>query len=173
MLIIISFLAGYCFKTVDSHRSPKPSVNVYVYKETNQGIQLIYSGNVITDIGEKLPRDWLSGENATAYPVKWIALGNSSIAQTKTKLDTEATSTGFTRALGAITYGISGGDYYHNVTKKFTATGDIQINAASCHWSGTSDSDGNMYALTSLGGAQDFQNNWNCTITYMLVFDSN
>lgn len=158
-----------------NHRNPKVRANVYVFKETPEGKDQINSGNVITDIGELYVRNILGFDNVTAQnATQWITLGNSTIAQTKTKLDAEATSTGFTRAANDTCVAwINSGDYAYNVTKQFTATGNIQVNATGLQWDSTSDSDNNLFALASLGGAQDFQNNWNATIIWVITWNAN
>jgi len=176
LIAVLTFLGGYSIAQVSlkNHRDPTLRENVYIFKETPSGTELIGSGNVISDIGERYIRNILGFDNVTANnATKWISLGNSSVADTKTKLDTEATTTGFTRTLGTVTAWMNGTDYAYNVTKKFRATGDIQINCAGLQWSGTSDSDNNLFALASLGGAQDFENNWNCTIVWVITWDAN
>ena len=171
--ILSSFTLGYCWQMGYFHRSPQVSVNIWVFKETPQGTETLVAGNVITDIGERYIRNILGFDNETNYATKWITLGNSSIAQTKTQLDTEAASLGFERALGTVTAWISSGDYSYNVTKKFTATGDITINATGLQWVETGASNNNLFALASLGGAQSFQNNWNCTIVWTITWNAN
>lgn len=157
-----------------THQNPQAKDNVYVFKESPEGIDLIGSGNLITDIGERYVRNILGFDNVSSNnATKWISLGNSSIVATNTKLDTEATATGFTRALGAVTAWVNSGDYAYNVTKKFTATGNIRINATALHWNSTSNSDGNAFAMASLGGYEDFENNWNCTIVWVVTWNAN
>lgn len=158
--------------------TPQPTVqrvNVYIVMETAHGTETIATHNVITDIGEIYARNILGWNNVTGHnATQWIALGNASVSQTDTKLDTEATSTGFTRAANdSCTHWINSGDYAYNVTKKFTATGAITINATALQWSGVSNSDNNAYAIASLGGSQGFENNWNCTITWAVTYNFN
>ena len=170
-------VGGYVFSQnlFSRHKDPQPVANVYVFKETPEGIDLIFGGNVITDGAERYVRNILGNNNETTHnATQWISLGNSTIAQTKTKLDSEATSAGFTRAANdSYVAWINGGDYAYNVTKKFTATGKIQINATGLHYHPTSNTDNNLFALASLGGAQDFQNNWNCTIIWVITWNAN
>lgn len=149
--------------------------NVYIFKETSEGIEELVRGNTITDIGEKYVRDQIGFDNATNWNfTQWIAVGNSTITTAKTKLDTEATGAGFARAYrDAIVPWINGGDYAYNITNMFTASATITINAASCHWNGTSNLDNNMYALASLGGSETFNLNDNCTIRWVLTFNGN
>jgi len=155
-------------------KQPHYKANVYVIKETVYGTETIASHNIITDIGERYARNLLGFDNVTANnATKWIALGNSTADAGDTKLDTEATSLGFTRALGTVTAWDNSGDKAYNVTYKFTATGNIQINATALQWSGVSNSDNNCYAISGLGGSQDFQNNWNCTIIWVVTYNFN
>lgn len=157
------------------HRNPRVSANVYVFIETPEGIDEVASGNVIVDGAERYVRNILGNNNETTHnATQWISLGNSTIAASKTKLDSEATTAGFTRAAND-TYvaWINSGDYAYNVTKKFTATGNIQVNATGLHYHPTSDSDNNLFALASLGGDQAFQNNWNCTIVWVITWNAN
>lgn len=176
LAVLLGFSCGYVWQRgwLFAHRDPSVKANVYVFKETPQGKDLIVSGNVITDIGERYVRNILGFDNETAHnATKWISLGNSTVGQAKTKLDTEATSTGFTRAVGSVVAWVNSGDYAYNVTKKFTATGNIQVNASGLQWSGVSNSDNNLFAVASLGGAQSFQNNWNCTIIWVITWNAN
>jgi len=106
-----------------------------------------------------------------AVDVKYIALGNCSVSQTKTKLDSEATTAGAGRALATRTFWISGGDYAFNLTKKFTFTGTITLNATAAHWSGTANA-ADAYAIANIPETT-FQNNWNLTITWMFVYNGN
>ena len=175
LTISTSVLIGYSLRTYEiyRHRDPKVSGNVFVIYETAKGTYEFPVGNVITDIGELYDRNILGFDNVTANnATKWIALGNSTIAQTKTKLDTEATASGFTRALGTVAAWINGTDYAYNVSKKFTATGTIRVNATSLHWHDQSNSDNNCYALASIT-ATTFENNDNCTITWVITRDNN
>lgn len=149
------------------------SANVYVTFQTSYGTWTEHSHNLITDIGEDYVRDIICFDNVTAQnATQWIALGNSSILQTRTKLGVEATSLGFTRALATATKWENGTDPAGNFTKKFTASGTIRVNATSINWSGTSNSDNNCYALDSIT-ATTFNLNDNCTITWVLTKDGN
>jgi len=157
------------------HQNPNPRVNVYVIRETPEGRETLVSGNVITNIGELAARNIFGYDNITAWnATQWISLGNSTVAQTETILDAEATTTGFTRAANDTCLAwINSGDYAYNVTNQFTATGTIAVNATGLHWDPTSNSDNNMFAVASLGAMQGFQNNWNCTITWVITWNAN
>jgi len=174
LVAVLMFSMGYSVRNgVFSHRDPQVNVNMYVLKETPEGNDLIYSGNVITDRFENKLGNIFGFNNETVYETKWIALGNSTIDQTKTKLDAEATTLGFARAVAdSVVKWSNGGDTAINYTKKFTATGDIQIDATALHESVTGEAT-DAVALASLGGAEDFKNNWNCTIIWVLTWNAN
>lgn len=173
--IVSAFMIGYAVNSAwfnyigHQHRPPKPQVNLYIFVETPEGESLLFSGNLITDIGENRTAFSLRGVQTT---VKWISLGNaSSIDASKTKLDSE-----YMRVEGTVSdVYIRNGDYAWNVTKKITFTETVKINACGLHWSGTANSDGNLYALAYLtdGSYQEFHPNWNATIIWILTFDCN
>lgn len=163
----------FCALTLCFTAKPAPYTqdNVYILKETPTGTELIATHNVLTDIFERVARNEFGFDNATYGITDYISLGNSSIDQTNTQLDTEATTDGFARAQGTVTAWTNSGDKAYNVTKKFTATGTIAINSAGLHWA--SSGDGNLCALASLGGTQTFENNWNCTIVWVITYNYN
>ncbi len=94
-------------------------------------------------------------------------------AGTATKLDAEATGSGFARAANDTCVAwMNGTDYAYNVTKKFTATASIRVNATSNHWNPTSNSDNNCAALASITETT-FDVDDNCTITWVWTIDGN
>lgn len=177
--VILSCLLTYAVTsgTISSliHGTSYERTNVTYWLETDTGVYEFHDGNVITDIGERWLRNVHSANNESAVLCKSIALGNDSDTTdvTATKLDTEATTLGFTRANGTVAYWVNAGDYAYNVTLKFTAGGVIAINAAALHWSLTSNSDNNIFAMFTLGGTQAFQNMWNITIRWSVTFNAN
>jgi hypothetical protein len=170
--LMLGICAGYyAALMVYQHRSPKATVNVFVFKETAEGIELLSSGNVITDIGEDYVRDALSA-GGTINQTKWISLSNdASPVQTWTKLPNELTNLGFARALGTVTQWTSGTDYAYNVTKKFTATGAVTAQCAGLQWNDVL-SDNNLFACAAFTQTV-FAANDNCTIVWMIVIDAN
>jgi len=163
LVFIVGIVNGYAIQRVYFNRQHQPAralANVYITIQTEMGTYDLLESNIITDIGEDATRYGVAG---VAVDTKYISLGNSTITQTKTKLDSEATTAGATRAEGTRDFWISGGDCAFNVTKKFTFTDTITLSATGLHWSGTSGSDGNMFALASFTQTT-FQNNWNLTI---------
>jgi len=175
LIAVLTFLGGYSIAQVSlkNHRNPSARDNVYIFKETPKGTEMIYGGNIITDRFENKLANIFGFDNETVYETKWIALGNSSISKTKTKLDTEATGSGFHRQVSSsIVKWTNGEDIAVNYTLKFTANETVQINAAALHESITAEAT-DCVALASLGGAQDFEDNWNCTIVWALTWDAN
>jgi len=187
LAIVLSLVAILCFSagfivnfgtSQGAHRSPSPKENLFVFKETAWGKSLILSGNVITDIGENWTEQWMTGcgaANTTSRSAPmYFSLGNATVAQTLTKLTTEATNGGFARAAATASIAFKyGTDVARNFTKTFTATSAMTINAAGAHWDSTGNSDNNMYACGALGTDQLFNINDNCTIIWMDVWDSN
>ena len=171
LTFMIAFTFGYMIRF--SPLTPKKAfANVYVLKETPKGHELTVH-NTLTDLSEREVRNILGFNNVTTAQYKYITLGNSTVDQTKTILDTEAVDTGFIRAEGTVIAWLNGADYAFNVSKKFTATGNIEVNAVGLHNNATSLSDNTMLAIASLGGSQAFENNWNCTIIWVITANFN
>lgn len=171
----VAFAIGYSFHSPDAgHRDARYSANVYVIYETMAGREESPAGNVITNIGERYVRNLLGWNNVTNNNgTQWISLGNASAAAALTKLTTEATSDGFTRAANDTCVAWNNGtDYAYNVSKKFTATGAIQVNCTGLHWNPTSDSDNNLFACADITETA-FAANDNCTIKWVITVDGN
>ena len=167
--IVSSFAVGYYLSPSGSsggHQPQRIGANVYVTIETPMGIQAVPIENVITTIGlqQAATRFRVSG---TYTACQYISIGNATASASLTKLTTE-----YTRAQGTVsslwTYN---GNPAFNVTKKFTFTGTVTLNAAGIHWDGTANSDNNMYACANFQQTT-FQNNWNLTITWILAYSS-
>ena len=175
LVAALSFSLGYAshHAWLWTHQNPRVSVNVYVFRERPGGVDLVAQGNVMTDFFENMVCNIFGFDNVTNInATKWIALGNSTISQSKTKLDTEATASGFGRAEASVVKWMNGGDHAVNYTKKFTATGTIWVNATALHESGTANA-ADAVALASLGGYEKFESNWNCTIVWVVTYDFN
>ena len=168
---VIGTVGGYGIQNVyfgSRHQPMIPSANVFLTIQTEMGTYDILVGNIITDYGENATRYGMSN---VAFDAKYIALGNSTIVQTKTKLDTEASTLGADRIVGTKTHWTSSGDYAFNVTKKFTFTGDITLNATALCCSDVTDT-GDAVSMASFTQTA-FANNWNLTITWTWVFNGN
>ena len=177
--IVLSVLMSSAFSYVIirpiGYRATGPKANVFVIYETARGTWTEPVGNLITDLGERYVRNIIGWDNVTSNnATHWIALGNNTApANGDTKLDAEATATGFTRAANdTCVHWMNGTDYAYNVSNQFTATGTIRVNATSLHWNPTSDSDNNCFALASITETT-FNNNDNCTIVWVITWDAN
>jgi len=161
----IAFSVGYFVKGnfVNSHKTPRVAGNVYVTIESPTGMYDVLESNIITDIGEQAVRNGVCG---SAVDVKYIALGNSTVSQSKMKLDVE-----YARAEASRVTWIKDGDYAFNITRKFTFTETVTLNAAAAHWSGNANAN-DCFALANFQQTT-FQANWNLTITWVFIFDAN
>lgn len=171
----VAFAVGfYAPKAWLGHKEPEYSANVFVIFETASGTHSAPVGNVITDIGEQYARNILGFDNVTSNnATQWISLGNATAAASLTKLTTEATGSGFARAANDTCVAWNNGtDYAYNVSKKFTASATIRVDATGLHWNPTGDSDSNMFACADIT-ATTFESNDNCTITWVITCDGN
>jgi hypothetical protein len=171
------FGLGYAYNQGYFHKSPQLKANLYVFRETLGGRDVIATGNVVTDSFENWTASWLglSGSlNTTARnATQWISFGNASVSQTLTKLTTEATAGGFERALGTVSeLWMSSSDASYNVTVTVTATATTTINAVGVHTSGVSDSDSNMVACGAITQSE-FPTGSNCTALWIFTLDFN
>lgn len=177
LVSVLAFSSGYlAFSPLMNvgHRDPSVSANVYILCETVRGTWTAESGNLITNIGERLTRNILGFDNVTANnATKWISMSNAGTPLvTWTELDTELAANGFTRALGTVVTWMNGTDYAYNVTKKFTATGTQQVQTAGLQWSGVAESDNNLFAAADFAQTT-FESGDNCTITWVITWDAN
>ena len=181
LVALASFSMGYAVQTgVFEHGHGKAVANLYIFTEQANADGTVYRGalligNSLTAIGEQYAESWLGGcgsLNTTARnATQWISWGNSSIATSKTKLDTEATNAGFGRALATVSAAWqNGGHYARNFTITITATATINLNACGLHWSGTASSDSNLYALAALPQATTFNLNDNATALWIITY---
>jgi hypothetical protein len=155
------------------HHNPGAKYNVYFWKQesgkTGAWVE-VASGNVLTQRIERKVRNVFTYNNETIHVWQVIGLGNSSISSSKNKLDMEATIAGFNRSSGTVVgWTNSGGHYCENVTHKFTATANIEVNSTELVETTTVNT-ADAVALASLGSLQSFQNTWNCTIRWVLTY---
>lgn len=170
--VLISFSLGYSLKTTFQHKTPKASVNVFIFHESTNGIAVIPVGNLITDIGETFIRDSVSGPDAQSI-TDYISLSNDATPLVSwTKLPNEVNANGFARAQGAVTNWTYSGDAAYNVTHKFTATDAQTLQCAGLNWASTPESDNNLFAAAAFTQTA-FTSGDNCTIVWMIVFDAN
>jgi len=173
MVFSASITYAYDLK-IAHHKTPQIEANVFIFKESAKGTELISSGNVITNIGEQYVRNLVGFVNGTAAnATQWISLSNdASPAATWTKLPNEITTAGFERALGTGVGWTYSGDFSYNYSKKFTATGAITAQCAGLQWSPDASSDNNLFACAAFTQTV-FAANDNCTIVWMITVDAN
>ena len=176
LVSILSFSMGYAWQQGGfiQHRNPTVKANVYMFKETVDGTEVMPTSNVITNIGEKYVRDILGFDNVTGHnATKWISLCNTGTPDaTWTQLETEINANGFTRALGTVVSWMNGTDYAYNVTKKFTATGTQQLKNAGLQWRDTPVSNDNLFACAGFDQTT-FNADDNCTIRWVITWNAN
>jgi len=155
--------------------SPKVRANLFVFVETVDAQYKSSTHNLITNIGERYPRDILGFDNVTNHnATKWISFSNTGTPSvTWTELDTEINANGFSRALGSVVAWMNGTDYAYNVTKKFTASGTQQLKNAGLQWSGVALSDNNLFACAGLPQQTTFNSGDNCTILWVITYNAN
>lgn len=158
---------GFFVIHIDGHRNPQIRTNVCVTIETKLGVSELATSNNISDYGEQLVRDIFSG-GGTAEKWDYIAYGNLSGTghNAKTALDSQNA-----RHQGTIVNWTNSGDYALNCTYKKTFSSTVRINGTALHHNSTGNS---AVALTNFpGGGVTFNNNDNCTITWVITFDAN
>jgi len=164
LTLITSFYIGYNLKNYFKHGTVTSKANVYIFWENPQGTDLLYGGNVITDIGEQYLRS-IASQGGTYDAIRYISIGNATAAATLTDLATQ-----YERKNGTIVEWINSGDYAYNCTYKFTFTETVTLNAAGLHW--------DLTAANTLFAVANFQEttfsvNDNCTIRWVITFDAN
>ena len=165
--IVCSVFAGYALAVwlpAQRHGVAKPSANVVILWEHAGGTDVLYSGNVITDIGEQHLRD-MAANGGTFEAIKYISIGNASASASLTSLSSE-----YDRKAGNVVAWINNGDYAYNCTYKWTFTETVTLNAAGLHWA--SSGTGNLFAVANFAQTT-FHANDNCTIRWIITFDGN
>lgn len=168
------FLIGYGFNPLLMHKNPSITANVEITENVGGLSSTLYSGNVITDIGETYVASWLgscgSGNTTARNATQWISLSNDgSAADTWTEHPNEVAANNFTRALGTVATWTNSGDDAFNVTYTFMASGTQQLQTAGLHWSGVSDSNNNLFAVadftqTTFNSGDTLTIKWSITV---------
>lgn len=139
IIAVLAFSVGLATKNYYVHKDPTITSNVYFYEGSGADAKLIgESGNLITDFGELTILGALVG-NSTS--ITGIAFGNSTtIDQTDTGLDAEATNNGFDRGACVVSaVWANSGDSARNFTITFTASATMSGNAVALTLSTTSE----------------------------------
>jgi len=144
------------------------TANVYITKQESPDItSTLYIGNILTDILEERLTGYCKGTYTDPTPLYYVSFGNATAGTSLTQLTTQ-----YSRETGSTSSGIVSMDYYYNVTvtKMFTET--VTINAVGLHWA--SSGDNNLGAVANFpSGYERFDNTWNCSVTWQLVFNLN
>jgi len=160
-IVLVSMLAGAgCYALLPEWLFPHGRTLVYAnvefsYRCGSDAIVTSEVGNTITWLGENETSDRFS-VNATYVATGWISLGNASDnIWTRTKLNIAE----FSRDQGAVvTPNLPYGNPSHSAYTVFlskTFVAHTTINATGLQWSGTGDSDNNLFAVAYLqGGTQ-------------------
>ena len=186
-LIMVLFAGigfGYALIPVAfQHGHVRATANLYIFVERAGGadgfgpsVACIAIGNTLTAGGEAYAESWLGGcgeLNTTARnATQWISWGNSSIATSKTILDTEATTGAFNRTVATVSAVWSnGGHNARNFTVSVTCNETININACALHWSGVLSSNNNAYALAALPQATTFNVGDVSNATWVITYE--
>ena len=168
LLCTLCFSGGYILNrtfVTQRHGVTRAEANLFVFAETVDGTYELYSGNVITNIGENQTRCFHSRNMTSTYALYWISIGNVTAGATKTQLDSE-----FDRQQGTISEWVNDGDYALNSTYKFNFASAVITNSSGIHWN--SAGDGNLYACANYA-----QTSWaindNCTILWSITYNAN
>jgi len=159
--------------------NPKPANHVFIFHETMQGVEMIPTHNIRTNIAENYARDLFGFDNVTAHnATKWISLSNdASPLVTWTVLPNEVNANGFSRKLATVTAWMNGTDYAYNLTATWSATATQQLQCAGTQFSGQALSDNNLYAVASFTQTTfnyyDSANFDNLTIVWVYTYDFN
>lgn len=146
------------------HQEARIRANVYITIENAFGMYDLATGNVITDYGENITRNFFSG-GGTVDNLDYIAYGNASGTLTgKTALDSQ-----HTRQQGTIVNWTNSGDFAFNCTKKYTFTSKVRINATALHAASTGN---DAYAMANFDDTT-FNINDNCTVLFVMTYDGN
>jgi hypothetical protein len=171
MVACACLVVGYAVAPVIVHKTPSGIDNVYWLVERADGSSFTaVSGNMMTDQYENMTRDilgWYNGSDwsPAAAGLQYVALGNASISSALTSI-TDATTAGFERVGNDSCVQWSyGGHSAFNVTKKFTATATINVNAAGFYWDASGNSLG---AAAALPQATTFNTGDNCTVVEVI-----
>lgn len=158
---VIAYHLAPNIKGMLEHQDTSIKTNVYVAIQNSFGVEQLDLGNVITDYGENITRNFFSG-NGTVDNLDYIGIGNASPPLTgKTVLDSETS-----RLQGTIVNWTNGGDYALNVTRQFVSV-TATTNGTALY---TGPTGNNTYAMANY--AQQ-AGTYNITIVWVITYDGN
>jgi len=162
--VVCSVFAGYALAVwlpAQRHGVAKPSANVIILWEHAGGTDVLYSGNVITDIGLQHLRD-IAANGGTFNAIKYISIGNATASSSLTDLTSE-----FDRQAGNVVTWMNGGYPAFNVTYKWVNVGPCTLNAVGLHWDASASN--TLFAVANFVQTT-FGANDNCTIKWVITF---
>jgi hypothetical protein len=171
---LLCLTIGYYINPLIQHFDPK--VNVYMEVTKGEGTgptASLFSGNLITDIGENFAGNATFGldGNSTSWAISLSNDGSSSAAWTE--LPTEVAANGFSRAVGEnVGPWANSGDWAMNITHTFTASGSQQLQTAGLQWSTTGESDNNLFAAADFPQTP-FEASDTLTVTWVITVNAN
>lgn len=178
------------------HTEPAFVANVYVIVEKPGITYALPTGNLITDIGDKLIRNLLASTNTTTWvPANngtvWLFLSMNSTTPAKSwTYDLKeygtaftggnSTDYGFGRRKGTLVmwFNTTQNDWAYNVTRKFTCTANgVKVYATGCCWNSTGTSyntwyvkTNNLFSVAQLTGTLPLICNTNDNVTIKWVY---
>jgi len=170
LIAVLAFSIGYLTNPLIQHFDPKVNVELYISENAGPSV-LMYSGNLITDIGEYFIGNCTIGLDSNAT---WaISLSNvGSPLAAWTELDTEVAANGFNRTAAQEVRWTNGGDWAINFTYTFTASGSQQLQTAGLQWDATEESDNNLLAAATFTQTT-FESADTLTVTWVITVNAN
>jgi len=164
LMFLSGFVACYAVYPVlfaPRHGVAVPKANVVILWEHAGGTDVLYSGNVITDIGLQHLRD-MAANGGTFNAIKYISIGNATASSSLTDLTSE-----FDRQAGNVVTWMNGGYPAFNVTYKWVNVGPCTLNAVGLHWDASASN--TLFAVANFVQTT-FGANDNCTIKWVITF---
>ena len=138
--------------------------NVLIVWEYAGGRDIVYSGNVITNLhGEKYLRDAMAYANNTGAVI-YIGIGNGTASVDLYELPQE-----YDRQQGTVSPWINNGDYAFNVTKKWINISGVTLNCTMAYYSA---SGATGFAVANFEQTK-YSSPGNLTVTWIFTFDAN
>jgi len=178
IIALLCFSIGYFANPLYQHFNPKVNVHLQVRRNSvvigeTTGAYDMFSGNLITDIGETfIGESAILGTDANGT---WaISLSNDgSPAAGWTELTTEIAANGFTRAAATESAAWqNSGDWAINYTYTFTATGTQQLQTAGLQWDDTPSSNNNLFAAADFTQTT-FETDDTLTVLWIITVNAN
>ncbi|MCS7124534.1 MAG: hypothetical protein NZ932_03865 [Candidatus Bathyarchaeota archaeon] len=151
--IAIAFVIGYYHGQLSATQQEVafPHMVNFTIIRNGKTVYNYTTHNILTTIGARFIRNILCFDNETQRQVKYIALSSdTSPSKTWTKLPNEYTTGGLERKAGTPST-INATAF--QVVAQWTSSTTTTIKCTGLHWSGTSGSDNNLFAVASIPDA--------------------